>query len=235
MNNFTTTKDAYIADVKALVQIELADSGAAPSKMQNGDRIPSGSLLTLSKGSEMSFAFDDGSQQRVALPLGEGENVLIIETIASEEQAAAQSQVANAVTTGNDLSDIEAIQALIASGDGDIDTLNTIAGGETGNEGSSTVTIARDGAELLAEAGVDSASLEPILATVLEPETLDASPQQVPVDIVPQSGTVVEDSIVAAEVTVGGRVASSDVDEGASAGYTTTDTSAHAAFPLTAY
>jgi VCBS repeat-containing protein len=48
-----------------------------------------------------------------------------------------------------------------------------------------------------------------------------------------QAGTVVEDSIVAAEVTVGGRVTSSDVDEGSSAVYTTTDTAAHGTFTLT--
>jgi VCBS repeat-containing protein len=47
-----------------------------------------------------------------------------------------------------------------------------------------------------------------------------------------QAGTVVEDSIVAAEVTVGGRVTSSDVDTGSTAAYTTTDTAAHGKFTL---
>ncbi|MFT4811145.1 MAG: hypothetical protein ACI9LX_004517, partial [Paraglaciecola sp.] len=204
MNDFTTPKDAYIADIKGLVQIELADSGAAPSTIKNGDRVPSGTVLTLNKGSEMSLAFDDGSQQRVALPLGEGEDGLVIDTIASEEQATAQFQVTNAATSGNELSDIEAIQALIASGDGDIDSPNTIAGGETGNEGTSTVTIARDGAELLAEAGVDSAPLEVALATVAEPETLDASTQP--------TLTQSDVNVVEEDTTASGNVLDNDSD-----------------------
>ncbi|MFT6899741.1 MAG: hypothetical protein ACJA13_004182, partial [Paraglaciecola sp.] len=199
VNSFTTPKNAHVADVKGTVQADLAQQGS----LQSGDRIAPGTVLTLNKGSEISLSFDDGSQQRIALPLGEGQDLLTVEAITAEEQTAAQAQAANTATPDNVLADIDAIQALIESGE-DITTPDTAAGGETGNEGTSTVTIARDGEELLAQAGFDTQPLEIAQATTERPATQVAS-NQPPL-------TQSDVNVVAEDTTASGNVLDNDSD-----------------------
>ena len=193
LNNFTTPKDAQIIAVKGSVQSELPGQ----TSLQNGGSIPLGTVLTLNKGSEISLSFDDGSQQRISLPLGEGESTLSFANIADEGQFINSPQLADAEASASDLSDIEAIQALIESSEDDIETPDTAAGGDN-NEGSSTVTIARDGEEVLAQAGVDSVALAQSQALVAEQLEAQLDPQ--PTLTQPDLNVSPEDSIAAGNV-----------------------------------
>ena len=200
MQNFTLPEDAQIVNVSGLVKTEPAQNAV----LQSGDNIPLGTVLTLTKGSEISLTFDDGSQQRVAL--GESSNSLSIETISIEEQAVAQSQLVDTGISDNRLNDIEAIQALIESGDGDIESPDTAAGDGTGNEGTSFVTLDRDGNELLAGAGYDTSEPDNVPSLADEPELVARGTQSSITGT--SSGVVAEDGVL----TASGTLVSNDID-----------------------
>ncbi|MFT4993740.1 MAG: VCBS repeat-containing protein, partial [Paraglaciecola sp.] len=196
VNEFTTPENAHIIDIKGIVQADLAEQGT----LQSGEPIAAFTVLAFTKGSEISLSYDDGSQQRIAFPLGDDEDSLRVESISGSEQ----SQVNSTETSDNVLSDIEAIQALIESGD-DIETPDTVAGGETGNEGTDFVAVARDGEELLAQAGFDTQSLEilaetPTLAQNDETTPDNNPPVDAPTVVVDDTVSVDEDTIVNIDV-----------------------------------
>ena len=138
MQNFTTTKDAQIVGINGLVQTELAPNTA----LQNGDSLLSGAVLSFAPGSEITLRFDDGSEQLI--------NGTPEETLDNNEQttqqasapviAQTQDQTAAVATPDSVQDDINAIQALIESGD-DIELPDTAAGGLIGNEGTGFVVL----------------------------------------------------------------------------------------------
>ena len=147
MQNFTTSKDAQIVDVSGLVNTESVQD----ITLQIGDSIPSGTVLMLAQNSEITLAFDDGTEQLIT-----GTSV---ETLTNNVQTAQQTSEPNAAASESLQDEIDAIQASIESG-GDIELPDTAAGGLSGNEGTDFVTLNRDGNELLAGAGYDTGELE---------------------------------------------------------------------------
>jgi hypothetical protein len=199
VNNFISTQNAQIVDVKGLVQTELAPN----SSLQAGDKIAAGSVLSFSQGSEITLSFDDGSQQRVVHPMDQAADELSIETIADDGQITAQTEAAASAASDNVENDIAAIQALIESGD-DIELPDTAAGGLVGNEGGGFVTLARDGEETLAKAGFDTNPLENTLAVTEDRETLVGSSEPT----ITQS----DNNVVAEDTTAFGNVLDNDSD-----------------------
>ena len=61
MQNFTVSKNAQIIDVNGLVQTDSSQNSA----LQIGNSLVSGTVLTLSQGSEITLLFDDGSEQTI--------------------------------------------------------------------------------------------------------------------------------------------------------------------------
>jgi F0F1-type ATP synthase epsilon subunit len=152
MQNFTTTKDAQIVDVKGLVQTEFAQNTA----LKSGDELVSGTVLTLAQDSEILLVYEDGAEQRISSAADESLATNDQTTPQAPESAIAQAQNSTATPT---TPDIDAIEALIESGD-DIELPDTAAGGLTGNEGTDFINLARDGKELLAGAGFDTIELD---------------------------------------------------------------------------
>jgi hypothetical protein len=153
MQNFTTTKDAQIVDVNGLVNTESAQNAA----LQSGENIPSGTVLTFAEGSEITLAFVDGTEQRITG--APDETLATNDQISQQTSTLTSSQTLNGEAPDNVQADIDAIQASIESGD-DIDLPDTAASGLTGNEGTDFVTLDRQGNELLAGAGYDTAELD---------------------------------------------------------------------------
>ena len=128
MQNFTTSKDAQIVDVSGLVNTESVQD----ITLQIGDSIPSGTVLMLAQNSEITLAFDDGTEQLIT-----GTSV---ETLTNNVQTAQQTSEPNAAASESLQDEIDAIQASIESG-GDIELPDTAAGGLSGNEGTDFVTL----------------------------------------------------------------------------------------------
>jgi hypothetical protein len=155
MQNFITSKDAKIVDISGIVKIEAVENTA----LQIGDSLTSGTLLILTEGSGVTLGFDDGTEQRIT---GGPDNVTAIEDQIIQQNpvtSIAESQAINSLTPDNVQADIDAIQALIESGD-DVELPDTAAGGLTANEGTDFVTLDRDGNQLLAGAGYDTGELD---------------------------------------------------------------------------
>ncbi|MBU3003891.1 retention module-containing protein, partial [Paraglaciecola arctica] len=182
MKNFTTSTDAKIVDITGFVKNELAESVG----LQIGDSLTSGTVLSFSEGSEITLTFADGSKQKLSSEFGEIQitdvRSMQQDTVSAESQE--QNQVANQVTPDNEQADIDAIQALIESGD-EVDVPDTAAGGLTANEGTSFVTLDRDGNQLLAGAGYDTTELDnaagiPEVPTLVDPiDNANALPEAV--------------------------------------------------------
>jgi hypothetical protein len=150
MENFTTLKDAQIVDINGLVQTESAQNAA----LQNGESIQSGTVLTFAEGSEITLAFEDGSEQTITAAPDE---TMATETQTAEQlstQAIAQSPADNEAAPDNVQADLDAIVAEIEDEGG------ARAGGLNGNEGTDFVTLERDGNELLAGAGFATTELD---------------------------------------------------------------------------
>ena len=201
MQNFTTTKDAQIVDVSGLVQTESAQNAV----LQRGESIPSGTVLTFAEGSEITLIFEDGTEQTIT---GAPDETLAINDQTTQQTSAAaiteaQNATADAAIPTDVQADIEAIQGSIESGD-DIDLPDTAAGGLTGNEGTDFVTLDRDGNELLAGAGVDTAELDNPAAPTEDPELFARGSQPT---LTQSDANVVEE-----DTTASGNVLDNDSD-----------------------
>ncbi|MCK8047395.1 Ig-like domain-containing protein, partial [Shewanella sp. 1CM18E] len=98
-------------------------------ELTQGDLVPAETNLLLAENSSLEIQYDDGS-------------ILNSEPFNSEDES---------------LSEIAEIQALIAAGEDPTEGPDTAAGGQSGNEGgSSLVSIARGGAETIAASGFDT-------------------------------------------------------------------------------
>ncbi|WP_034900365.1 retention module-containing protein, partial [Paraglaciecola psychrophila] len=159
MENFTTLKDTQIVDVSGLVQ-SATDQNTA---LQKGDNLVAGKVLILAQDSEVTLIFEDGTEQLIT---GTPDEILATnDQISQQASTLTPSQTLNGETPNNVQGDIDAIQASIESGD-DIDLPDTTAGGLTGNEGTDFVSLDRQGNELLAGAGYETAELDNTLATI---------------------------------------------------------------------
>ncbi|WP_281558093.1 Ig-like domain-containing protein [Thalassomonas sp. RHCl1] len=137
---------------------------------QAGDVIEAGHLPDPEKNNETTFAFADASGQQDS-SLAEPE-----ESAVPEAAPALATDTLSADETANSvIDDIAALQDLIESGD-DIELPDTAAGGLTGNEGTSFVTLNRTGDETLAQAGYDTTEQENTLLPRDNPQPDSAQP-----------------------------------------------------------
>ena len=186
MENFTTLKDAQIVDVNGLVQTGSPQDTA----LQIGESLTSGTVLTLAQGSEITLIFEDGTEQKIT---GAPDEILATnDQISQQASTLTPSQTLNRETPDNVQADIDAIQASIAAGD-DVELPDTTAGGLTGNEGTDFVTLDRQGNELLASAGFETAELDNPPATTEVPEPFARGSQ--PTITQSDTNTVAEDNI----------------------------------------
>ncbi len=152
MDNFVAPQNAKITDVKGVVRVDSNNNAL----LDIGDNVEAGTTIVFSKGSEVTFVFDDGSQQRVSSHTDASDETLTIESLSNNESPNNEDLTANTNTQDDVLDEISEIQTLIESGD-DVELPDTAAGGEVDNEGGDYVTLDRNADETLAEAGYDTA------------------------------------------------------------------------------
>ena len=162
MEIFVAPSNATVVDIKGMVQTGLGEN----SLLNVGDQLQFGTEISVGKDSEITLAYDDGSQQRITSHTGIAGEELNVENIASGNE----STTASTDTSDGVLDDIAAIQALIESGD-DIELPDTAAGGLVGNEGTGFITLDRNADETLAQAGFDTTEQDNNALPTDQPET----------------------------------------------------------------
>ncbi|WP_108945281.1 retention module-containing protein [Shewanella halifaxensis] len=128
MKSIITTQVGYILNLNGVV---TANIDGNTKQLIQGDVIPAGTDLLLADSSSIEIKNSDGS-------------------ILTSEQA-------TSISEDQALNEIAEIQALIAAGEDPTEGPDTAAGGQTGNEGSSShVSIARIGEQTIASSGFDT-------------------------------------------------------------------------------
>ncbi|WP_299571961.1 retention module-containing protein, partial [uncultured Shewanella sp.] len=146
MSSVVTTKNGVLTSANG--EITLTLNGQSKSILP-GNQIPAGAELQFASDLAFVVTFDDGT-------------VLNGDTLKSDQIDAntTDDSIAQFSTdmTSDELSEIEALQALILSGEDPTEQLPETAAGETsGNEGGSDyVSLAREGSETIAAAGFDT-------------------------------------------------------------------------------
>ncbi|MFT4653107.1 MAG: hypothetical protein ACI82S_000750, partial [Patiriisocius sp.] len=204
MYNFTTLKNAKIADINGLVQTESPQNIILAS----GGELPAGTELSLAKGSEITLTFNDSTQQRIVAPIDETIDKLSVQTLPTSNETTDENpslaQSPSDDLASNAQTDVDIIQQAI---DPDSDQPVT----PPGPVGAGTpigvidfITIDRDANETLAVAGYDTTGLAALPLTLEEPELLAQDPQ--PTDINNDVNTIQEDT------TATGNVLDNDTD-----------------------
>ncbi|QYJ86453.1 tandem-95 repeat protein [Shewanella mesophila] len=174
MKSLVTAKNGHVTNTQGNVSIQ-SDTG---SKVANvGDYVPAGTKVSIPDESTLEIAYQDGS------------------TYNSSELSANEINVADT----DALNEIEQLQALIAAGDDPTQSLpETASGGTQGNEGGSDfVSLARTGAQTLAESGYSS-SLVPQEQTVINQTSIPND--ETPTIAINDSNTIAEDTVATGNV-----------------------------------
>ncbi|MGS2721168.1 retention module-containing protein [Paraglaciecola aestuariivivens] len=184
MQNLTTSKLAKVVEVNGQVQLDSEQNLV----IQAGQSLDFGATLRFEKGSQVTLAFEDGTVQKISAPASEHDSELSVETLANNVNFDALDEIQD---------DIAAIQALIESGE-EVELPDTAAGGLQGNEGTSFVTLSRDGDELLAQAGYDTTGIDNPNTTNEQPELAARTAQ--PTITQSDFNTIPEDTIATGNV-----------------------------------
>ncbi|MBW8186562.1 retention module-containing protein, partial [Shewanella nanhaiensis] len=130
MESLITTQNGQVRLVAGKVTITL---DGITKTISSGEQVPASATLFIEEGAQIEIAYDDGSFY-------------------------SNTEVADSLVNTEALDEIEALQALIASGDDPtLDLPETAAGGANGNEGGSGfISVTRSGDETLATSGFNS-------------------------------------------------------------------------------
>ncbi|WP_434931088.1 Ig-like domain-containing protein [Shewanella sp. HL-SH5] len=175
MGTITTTKAGVLTEAQSQISIS---AGNQLTILQPGQIIPEASLLIFDDSTRFVITFDDG-------------------TIFSQDDiSVTQPELNDDFTNLEALDEIEALQALIASGeDPTVDLPETAAGTPTnGNEGSSFITLDRSGNETIANAGFNTATQPAVSPLTVEENTITS--EDVPSVLANDTQIVAEDEIV---------------------------------------
>ncbi|WP_434939267.1 retention module-containing protein [Shewanella sp. HL-SH8] len=174
MGTITTTKAGVLTEAQSQISIS---AGNQLTILQPGQIIPEASLLIFDDSARFVITFDDG-------------------TIFSQDDIfVTQPELNDDFTNLEALDEIEALQALIASGeDPTVDLPETAAGTPTtGNEGGSFITLDRSGNETIANAGFNTAAQPAVSPLIVEENTITSD--DVPSILANDTQIVAEDEI----------------------------------------
>ncbi|MCL1118827.1 retention module-containing protein, partial [Shewanella aestuarii] len=179
MGTLTTSKTGTLAETQSNISLS-ADNKL--TSVQLGQIIPSESVLVFDDNARFVITFDDGTVYST-----DGDTL---------PQSASSAEIANL----DALDEIEALQALIASGEDPTAELpETAAGTPTGNQGDSGfVSLARTGDETIANAGFNTAA-QPAAAPLAQDDT-PITLNDIPSILVNDSQTIAEDTVAAGNV-----------------------------------
>ncbi|WP_220766178.1 retention module-containing protein, partial [Shewanella sp. MBTL60-112-B2] len=155
MKSIITTQAGHIQNINGIV---TATINGNVKQLSEGELVPAGTSISIAENSSIDILLNDGSS--LSSSAEESSKSLNTNSASSNSSPSAEDEA---------LSEIEAIQALIASGEDPTDGPDTAAGNQAGNEGgSSHVSIARGGSETIANAGHDTAGQQgsPLVASL---------------------------------------------------------------------
>ncbi|WP_220741606.1 retention module-containing protein, partial [Shewanella schlegeliana] len=139
MKSIITSQAGHIQNLNGAV---TANINGSVKQLSEGESVPAGTNISVAEDSYVEILLDDGSSLS-SEQLSDTPSSNSSSTVLSPEEEA--------------LSEIEEIQALIASGEDPTQGPDTAAGNQAGNQGgSSHVSIDRGGAETIANAGFDT-------------------------------------------------------------------------------
>ncbi|MDP5147066.1 retention module-containing protein, partial [Shewanella sp. ULN5] len=179
MGTLTTSKTGTLTETQSNISLS-ADNKL--TSVQLGQIIPSESVLVFDDNARFVITFDDGTVYST-----DGDTL---------PQSASSAEIANL----DALDEIEALQALIASGEDPTAELpETAAGTPTGNQGDSGfVSLARTGDETIANAGFNTAA-QPAAAPLAQDDT-PITLNDIPSVLVNDSQTIAEDTVATGNV-----------------------------------
>ncbi|MCW3171263.1 retention module-containing protein, partial [Shewanella subflava] len=179
MGTITTSKTGTLTETQSNISLSVDNK---LTSVQLGQAIPSGSVLVFDDNARFVITFDDG-------------------TIYATDADTLPQSTSNADIANLDaLDEIEALQALIASGEDPTAELpETAAGTPTGNQGNSGfVSLTRTGDETIANAGFSTAA-QPAAAPLAQEDT-PIILNDVPSVLANDSNTVSEDTVATGNV-----------------------------------
>ncbi|MGI2115911.1 retention module-containing protein, partial [Shewanella frigidimarina] len=197
MGSITALKTGILSASEGSVTITMNNK---TNELQLGQVVPVGAIVTSSNDLSFVITFDDGTIfNSSSIPNDESLSTLVDDTIAGQ----VQDQQA--------LDEIEALQALIASGeDPTTDLPETAAGTQTANQGDfGYVAVTRDGDETLADSGYDTTGQAAAPTAVTQEEALTENDS--PSVLVNDAITVAEDQVASGNVLDNDSDADSDL------------------------
>ncbi|HBF47765.1 MAG TPA: hypothetical protein DDW91_15420, partial [Shewanella frigidimarina] len=200
MESITTSKNGILSASESSVTITINNE---TKELQLGQVVPAGAIVASSNNLGFVITFDDGTIFNSAnIPNDES-----INTLADNLDDTIVAQVADQQA----LDEIEALQALIASGeDPTTDLPETAAGIPTANQGDfGYVAVTRDGDETLADSGYDTTGQAAAPTAVTQEEALTENDS--PSVLVNDAITVGEDQVASGNVLGNDTDADSDL------------------------
>ncbi|MGI2040529.1 retention module-containing protein, partial [Shewanella frigidimarina] len=200
MGSITTSKNGILSASESSVTITINNE---TKELQLGQVVPAGAIVASSNNLGFVITFDDGTIFNSAnIPNDES-----INTLADNLDDTIVAQVADQQA----LDEIEALQALIASGeDPTTDLPETAAGIPTANQGDfGYVAVTRDGDETLADSGYDTTGQAAAPTAVTQEEALTENDS--PSVLVNDAITVGEDQVASGNVLGNDTDADSDL------------------------
>ncbi|KFZ37729.1 hypothetical protein HR45_07670, partial [Shewanella mangrovi] len=186
MNTVTIQQGGQIQGLNGQISI-IVDGKTRP--LQDGEIVPTGAQLVIADNATAQLVTSSGAVMNLS---DAGETAL--------SAAPEFSQPADANATGNATTDaeIQQLQALIAAGEDPTANLpETAAGGNLANQGGSGyVTLSRDGSEVIASSGYDTATFTTPTST--SQETLPT--YDLTATTLNDSNTIAEDSVATGNV-----------------------------------
>ncbi|WP_157822784.1 retention module-containing protein, partial [Shewanella sp. ALD9] len=200
MGSMTTSKNGILSASEGSVTITINNE---TKELQLGQVVPTGAIVASSNNLGFVITFDDGTIFNSAnIPNDES-----INTLADNIDDTVVEQVADQQA----LDEIEALQALIASGeDPTADLPETAAGTPTANQGDfGYVAVTRDGDETLADSGYDTTGQAAAPTAVIQEEALTENDS--PSVLLNDTITVGEDQVASGNVLANDTDADTDL------------------------
>ncbi|WP_351188531.1 retention module-containing protein, partial [Shewanella sp. TB4-MNA-CIBAN-0142] len=200
MGSMTTSKNGILSASEGSVTITINNE---TKELQLGQVVPTGAIVASSNNLGFVITFDDGTIFNSAnIPNDES-----INTLADNIDDTVVEQVADQQA----LDEIEALQALIASGeDPTADLPETAAGTPTANQGDfGYIAVTRDGDETLADSGYDTTGQAAAPTAVIQEEALTENDS--PSVLLNDTITVGEDQVASGNVLANDTDADTDL------------------------
>ncbi|ABZ78462.1 putative outer membrane adhesin like protein [Shewanella halifaxensis HAW-EB4] len=181
MKSIITTQAGHIQNLNGIV---TATINGSVQQLSEGELVPAGTNISIAEDSFVEIMMDDGS-------------AITSDQISNTSLNSTSDSLPNEDET---LTEIEEIQALIASGEDPTQGPDTAAGEQAGNQGgSSHVSIARSGSETIADAGFNTSG-QTLTQAAGSSDTEETNTLDSPTNTINDTNTIDEDGTATGNV-----------------------------------